>query len=397
MKSQLSVDELKSLMDYAKTDVQRNVLNAVIDADGDKKQAAEKLGRHVRKLEEAISRVKGYATNKHDNPDLGMDIPLPEGWTQPHGTLHIKDGKIVQSWPRIKQDAVMQEQIMRETIEAMKEELPRERPIKKLKAIQSDKKLLNKFVITDYHLGMLAWHEETGADWNMNIAEELLIDWFRQAIKQAPKAHTALFVQLGDFQHFDGLETVTPTSHHVLDADTRLQKMIRVSIRVTRRVIRMLAETHDHVHFICAEGNHDIKASNWGRESYHAIYEDNPRITVDTNPDPYYCYEFGANAFFAHHGHKRKMNQIDTVFVAKFREVYGRTKHHFADMGHLHHERVLETNLMLIQQHRTLAAPDAHASRGGWMSGRDACVTTYHIEHGRIGMHYISAKMLEAG
>lgn len=395
MKSQLTVKQLEALLEYAQTDVQRNAIQAVIEADGDQAKAAKKLGRHVRKVYEAIRRVQGYATNKHDNPELGMDIPLPEGWTTPNGTMHIKDGKVIQSWPRIKQDAMRQDQIMRETIEALKEEIPQEKPVKKLK-IKRDKDLLNKFVITDYHLGMLAWHEETGADWDMRIAEELLIDWFRQAIRQSPKATEALFLQLGDFQHFDGLDTVTPTSKHVLDADTRLQKLIRVSIRVMRRIIQMLLSTHDTVRVICAEGNHDISSSAWCREFFFALYENEPRVSIDTNPDPYYCHVFGKNAFFAHHGHKKGMTQIDTVFVAKFREEYGKTLHHFADMGHLHHQRILETNLMLIEQHRTLAAPDAHASRGGWMSGRDASVSTYHREHGRMGQQYISAKMLEA-
>ena len=84
------------------------------------------------------------------------------------------------------------------------------------------------------------------------------------------------------------------------------------------------------------------------------------------------------------------------LFAAKFREVFGRTQHAYAHMGHLHHIAAKETNLMVVEQHRTLAAPDAYAARGGWMSGRDAVVVTYYKSHGEVSRARISSKMLEA-
>ena len=64
-------------------------------------------------------------------------------------------------------------------------------------------------------------------------------------------------------------------------------------------------------------------------------------------------------------------------------------------MGHLHSVDVKETNLMLVEQHRTLAAPDAYASRGGWISGRDAKVITYHKDYGKVAESVISIDMLK--
>ena len=80
--------------------------------------------------------------------------------------------------------------------------------------------------------------------------------------------------------------------------------------------------------------------------------------------------------------------------MAKFRDVFGRTVNSYAHMGHLHHERELETNLMLVEQHRTLASPDAYASRGGWLSGRSAKVITYHNKHGEVGRCCITPEMV---
>ncbi|MCP4993188.1 MAG: winged helix-turn-helix domain-containing protein, partial [Gammaproteobacteria bacterium] len=190
--------------------------------------------------------------------------------------------------------------------------------------------------------------------------------WFDTAIGQAPNAETAVLALLGDFLHWDGMEAVTPASGHLLDADTRFSKVVRVAIQVIRHIVRVLLTKHGKVHLIACEGNHDPASSIWIRELFDMFYQDEPRVTVDTNPDPYYAYEFGANALFFHHGHKRKIGSVDTVFAAKFRGMFGRTKFAYAHLGHLHSVDKKETNLMIVEQHRTLAGSDAYASRGGW-------------------------------
>ncbi|WP_246191686.1 hypothetical protein [Brucella intermedia] len=68
---------------------------------------------------------------------------------------------------------------------------------------------------------MLAWREETGDDYDLRIAEQLLLDWFAAAVAAAPQAHTAVSAQLGDAMHHDSLESVTPAHTDVLDADSR--------------------------------------------------------------------------------------------------------------------------------------------------------------------------------
>lgn len=311
-----------------------------------------------------------------------------------YSTLVRPDGSTAAQWIKTTRDQQLQALAIEAAAKAMGESIPRARPAKPPKATAAA--LLNCYVITDYHLGMLAWGEETGADWDTTIAEDMLVGWFAQAIAQSPAARVGVFAQLGDMLHFDSLDAVTPTSRHLLDADTRFQRLIRVAIRVVRRVIDMLLAKHEEVRVLWCEGNHDMATSAAFREFLRALYENEPRIRVDTRPDPYYCIEHGATALFFHHGHKKKLAQVDTVFAAKFREVFGRTRHAYAHMGHLHHVEVKETNLMVVEQHRTLAAPDAHASRGGWMSGRDAQVIVYHAEHGEVGRVRINSKMLEA-
>jgi len=328
------------------------------------------------------------------SPEHDMTRTVPEGFSvKGVSTLYDKKGNVAQQWVKSQQDGDALAKALEAAFSGYKDELPRIAAVPAPTHTNSD--LANVYVLTDYHLGMLSWAEETGADWDMDIAEDLLVRWFAAAIAASPPAELGVFVNLGDFMHWDGMDAVTPASKHLLDADTRFQKLVRVAIRAKRQIIAMLLEKHDRVHVISAEGNHDPASSVWLREWLSSVYADEPRVTIDTSADPYYCVEHGATSLFFHHGHKRKMEQVSDVFVAKFRDVFGRTKHSYAHTGHLHHDKRVENNLMTVEQHRTLAAPDAYASRGGWLSGRDAKVITYHKKHGEVGRLTINPEMVQ--
>lgn len=381
------------LREFCATDRQLEIFDAVIKEGGPTK-AAEALHIRLRNVQYALARIKKNATLRGYAPDHDQVHPVPEGqYAKGVSTYYGPDGEVKGQWVKSSISKEQQQELMLEAVKAMSETLKKEKPVKAPKLGNVD--LLNCYVITDYHLGMLSWAEETSNDWDTEIAENLLVSWFMEAVKSSPNADKALLIQLGDFLHFDSLEAITPQNKHLLDADTRFQRVVRIAIRALRRVVRVLLEKHSEVHLIMAEGNHDIASSIWLREMFTVLYEDEPRITVDRSPDPYYCYEHGLTAIFCHHGHKRRVKDIDDVFVAKFREVFGRTKHAYAHMGHMHHVDVKETNLMIVEQHRTLAGHDAYASRGGWLAGRDAKCITYHKAYGEVARLTINPDMIK--
>lgn len=364
----------------------------IVDAlrkHGSNAKAAAALGLNIRTLE----RRRKSLTLKGWSPEHDMTRTVPDGFSvRGVSTYYDADGVPRGQWVKSQQDSAAVRAMIDGIMAGLCAEIPRERPAKAPK--QAPDGLLNAYVVTDYHLGMLAWGEETGADWDTQIAEDMLVAWFAQALAEAPDTEVGLFAQLGDFLHWDGWDAVTPTSRHILDADSRFPKLVRVAARSVKRIIRMMLAKHHRVHVIMAEGNHDMASSVWLRQLVEEMFVDEPRVYVDQRPDPYYCVEHGNTALFFHHGHKKRLQGIDDVFVAKFREVFGRTQHAYAHMGHLHHVDIKETNLMVVEQHRTLAAPDAHASRGGWMSGRDAQVITYCKRYGERCRRRIPAQLI---
>lgn len=293
------------------------------------------------------------------------------------------EGRVKQSWPRFEPNKLAQDAAMKAAASAFAETLPRaERTPAPTHCVDS---LLSLYALTDLHLGALAWNEETGGgDWDLDIAEKLIDDWFAAAIDLAPSSGTAILAQLGDLLHWDGFESVTPTNRHVLDGDSRFDKMVRVAIRVVRKIVRALLSKHERVHIIMADANHDPASEAWLRGFMAAHYEDEPRVTVDSSAGTYYVYKHGDVSLFFHHGHRRKIGNVDSVFAGKYREIYGNTKFSYAHIGHLHSDELKSTNLMKVERHETLAAPDAYAANGGWLSGRSAKVITYSATHGEV-------------
>ncbi|MFU0504096.1 oxidoreductase [Pseudaminobacter sp. NGMCC 1.201702] len=345
-------------------------------------------GYVIKSLTEAPTGTYIKQQKEHGEPYKPTEGLAVKGKT----TLIDAEGRIITQHIMERHDAAAQRAAFEATLEAMKETLPRIQPVAAPVSVQDD--LLNFYGVTDNHFGMLSWREETGSDYDLRIAEQLFLDWFAAAIAQSPQAHTAVLGQIGDVMHHDSMESVTPAHRHVLDADSRLQKVIRVVIRCLRQVVDMLLQKHKHVHVVMASGNHDPASSAWLREMFAAIYENEPRVSVDNSPSLYYAYEWGDTALFMHHGHKRNIGNVDVTFAGMFRELFGRTKYAYGHVGHLHSDEGRKSGLMYIERHETLAAPDAYAAGGGWLSGRSAKVITYSKKYGEVGRHTLRPEMV---
>lgn len=326
-------------------------------------------------------------------PERGDVFEMPAGLALKGVTALVDgDGRLIHQHLMGRADKGAQVEALRAVVEALKEDLPRAEPTPAPSTTRSD--LLNLYAITDVHFGALSWREETGSDYDLDIAERVLMDWFSAAIDMAPNSGTAVLAQLGDLIHHDGMESKTPASGHILDADSRLQKIIRVAIRCLRRIVAALLRKHEHVHVVMADANHDPAGGAWLREMFAAFYEDEPRVTVDSSASTYYVVEHGDVSLFLHHGHRRNVANVDSVFAGKFRDVYGRTKFSYAHLGHLHSDELKSTNLMKVERHETLAAPDAYAANGGWLSGRSAKVITYHAKYGEVSRLVMTPEMV---
>lgn len=244
--------------------------------------------------------------------------------------------------------------------------------------------LATLYTLTDSHVGMLAWGREAGEPWDLVIAEQVLTDTLVKMIDASPDSEMGVVNQLGDFLHFDSMSPVTPTSGHILDADSRYQKVVEVAVRILRRVVEHALRKHKQVKVFMHEGNHDMTGSIWLRVLFSALYENNARVSVEKSPLPYVAYQWGETFLGFHHGHLAKKNSLPLLFAAKFPEMWGATKRRYIHVGHYHSIDEKEHPGVKVQQHPTLAAADAYAARGGWISERQATSITYSKERGEV-------------
>ena len=302
-------------------------------------------------------------------------------------------GAVERTWERQSPDREAMRAAMLDVVDGLKDELTPAPPIGAPALVNAD--LCNLYTFTDYHLGMYAWHNEGGADWDLAIAERILLGAMRAMVQQSPAAHAAVINIQGDFLHTDGKLPLTPASKNILDADSRYPKIRRSAIRLIRELVRMSLERHQDVHLIIAEGNHDEEGAGWLADLFAVHYEEEPRLRVNDSDLPFYVFQWGETMLGVHHGHKVKNEQLPLLFAAQFPETWGATRRREIHCGHRHHRDEKEYNGVTVVQHPTLAARDAYAARGGWIADRAAQAITYHKRFGQVGRVMVCPEMIE--
>jgi hypothetical protein len=391
MPATIHIDE--NLYQYC-TPRQRETLEA-IERLGSARAASIELGMNVGGASETYLNVKRKAAKQGYAPSHDWTRPVPEGYVAKGiSTYYNKDGNPSGQWVKasLSQQALVE--ALRETVKGFKDEIA---PAAIVAApATSEEQLCNLYTFTDYHLGMLAWHKEGGADWDITTAEKTIIAALTQMVNQSPSAHTAVLNIQGDFLHTDGKLPVTPASKHVLDADSRFPKIRRAAIRIIRSLMAVCLQRHQEVYLIIAEGNHDEESAGWLADLFAVHYEEDPRVTVNDSVLPFYVFEWGSTMLGVHHGHKVKNENLPLLFAAQFPQAWGRTTRREIHCGHRHHRDEKEYNGVTVVQHPTLAARDAYAARGGWIADRAAWAITYHKEYGAVGRVMVTTEMLSA-
>ena len=326
------------------------------------------------------------------DPDEAVRIPDPRAIVKT-STLYDQEGKVAQQWVQEKPTEVLKAEAWRIYAEELTKSLPRLDPIPPPEHFTED--LMNCCPVGDHHLGMLAWKQETNESYNLEIGERLLVRATDYLMTSAAPAARCLIAFLGDFIHYDGSVPVTPTSRNVLDADSRFPNMIRVAVRCMRYMIEAALRRHAHVHVIIEIGNHDLSSSIFLMECLRNIYENEPRITIDTSPKHYHYYQWGKVLIGTHHGHGSKIENLPLIMATDVPELWGSSPYRYIWTGHVHHDQQKDIQGVRVESFRVLATADAWASQKGYRSQRDMKMITMHKEHGELSRMTVKPQMLE--
>lgn len=242
------------------------------------------------------------------------------------------------------------------------------------------------YPIPDAHMGMLANMEETGYDSNLKIMEERFYESFQYLIDNSPEAETALVVDLGDFIHAAN-DLNRTKSGHPLDTDSRHWKVVEVSFNMIFHIIMMLLKKHQKVVFKSVSGNHSPDASYYLLLFLDACFKGNDRVEIEVSPRSFKYYQFGKNLLAFNHGERLKEKDIVEVVMYDNKSVLSDVEFTYIHLGHLHHNKSMDTRLARIEVHNSLNTMDAWAYNEGYrnMIPFEAKCIVYDKNKGRIG------------
>ncbi len=243
-------------------------------------------------------------------------------------------------------------------------------------------RLLTLYPMGDPHIGMFSWEPETGANFDLKIAERNACEAIDRLVAVSPASETAVLVNIGDFFHSDSRRNQT-TSGTPVDVDGRFAKVLAVGVRILRYHIDKILTKHARAEAKMLGGNHDADTAAMLAICLAQFYEREPRVTIDTSPAKFQKLRFGKNLFGFTHQDTVKIDALGEIMACDWPEDWAACPHRYWFTGHIHHKTVTELRGNVIcESLRTLASADAWHRGQGYRSGRDMQAIVYDRDLG---------------
>lgn len=327
----------------------------------------------------------GYRVKLASIAKRGLDEEILGGIPAAHAvkaasTLRGPDGEIKLQW--VKSSPDLSPDDLLELTKGAFDGLKPTRPTRQPKTLDAD--LLTVYPFADWHLGLYAWGEEAGHDWDLTIAEDKIGSAVERVIAQSPQADEAEIVFLGDLLHADNSENRTLRSGNVLDVDTRYGKVIDTTIKLSTRSIDLALHKHGKVRVRYLPGNHDDHSALVIAKAVEAWYRLEDRVEVDTSPSRFWFRLFGATFLGATHGDQCKMRDLPAVMAARQPQMWGASKFRYGYAGHIHRREKTTDTIMGVtcETFETPVAMDAYSAGHGYLTNRSVQSITIHRDMG---------------
>lgn len=254
-------------------------------------------------------------------------------------------------------------------------DIPRLEPITQNRVNDLPSDYANWIALADLHVG---------GDYGDPILEDDFNTAIDDLVQRMPRARHAVLIELGDLLEANDHKGITPTSGNILEVrkDNHLAHTL-TAVKLIRRALYRLLETHETVeaHFI--KGNHDTTAYMAVMLALHAHFELNPRVEIVVTDQEYRVISWGQCAAFPHHGDTLKWAQLKDVWADQFPDEWAAAKMHRIIMtAHFHHDRRQDLVGCVAEQYRTLHRPNNWAKGKGLFSRGSLTAMTVHKDRG---------------
>jgi hypothetical protein len=365
-----------------------------VEKYGSNQKAAKALGLQRRTIDKAIQSLKLKAAAQGYSPEHSMTRTVPDGFkVKGVSTLYNEAGQVAAQWVKSTADSVRQEELVREALAVLTEEVKGLAPIIP-GPTHTESDLAAVIPVGDPHFGLYVWAEECGENFDTEIASKLSKAAADRLLSSAPACSTLVLLLLGDITHANDQTNQTPAHKHQLDVDSRFVRVIRVTVETWRHIILRAKERFGKVVVKLIPGNHDPQAVWALAYALHAYFHNDPSVEVDLGPSKFWYFQWGKVLIGATHGDTVKPERLPGIMAADKPMEWGHAKHRYWYTGHIHSKNAQEFPGVQWESFRTLAPADSYASSHGYRSGRDMVLIVHHKEHGEIERHRCDVGML---
>lgn len=214
----------------------------------------------------------------------------------------------------------------------------------------------------DMHIGMHAWARETGAqDYDLKSAEADVRTALAKVLRITPDSEQGVLIIGGDALHADDNRSETPANKHKLDTDSRFWKVLETSVQILVDVVETLLTKHATLLVRILRGNHDEHSHMVLTFALAERYRDHHRVTVEKTPRDLFMFQWGRSSIFAHHGDKKKPQDLINV-LADVCPFWSATRHRHCFTGHIHHDSAKDYPGIKWESLRAFCPPDAYGA-----------------------------------
>ena len=260
------------------------------------------------------------------------------GAKDPNGNIVTTPLFQVKLWLKKKQIPFELQNIRQEFLEDVKKLSPLV-PFNFKKSNENSKLL--EITVFDLHFGKVAWHEEVGENYNIEIATKRFndcIDYFIN-LYVGVNIDKILLPISNDFFNSDRSHPFnSTTSGTPQEEDTRWQNTFRKGRELLIKNIQKLS-TIAPVEVKVVPGNHDYERSFYLGDSLEGWFHNDQNVNIDNSPNPRKYFIYGKNLIGFTHGNNEKISDLPMIMAQENPTEWAMSYYREFHLGHLHHKK----------------------------------------------------------
>lgn len=236
-----------------------------------------------------------------------------------------------------------------------------------------DGNMLYEIDMPDIHFGRLTWREESGEDYDIKIAKEIVnrtLDKLLSYAKLFP-IKKILFPLGNDFFNVNSKSNTTVNGTPQQE-DTRWQKTFRLGRELAVSMIEKCAQVAP-VDVMIIKGNHDEEKMFYMGDGIWCWFNNNPNVHIDNGAKSRKYYLYGKNLIGFTHGDNEKLDKLPSIMPTEVPDLWAKSTYREWHLGHKHKKyETQEENGVVIRLLRSLVPIDAWTYDTGFVGTQRA-------------------------